>query len=114
MANKRELKKCIHLVCGDLLSECMAMSLYESKKDDESIKAIMRAFSNLKAAVKTKSFKDLKNIKAIISSILGVYANSISRVSHPQQGMKPKLYFKDLKDKFEQEICEIIDVMGNL
>ena len=89
MANKRELKKCIHLVCGDLLSECMAMSLYESKKDDESI-------------------------KAIISSILGVYANSISRVSHPQQGMKPKLYFKDLKDKFEQEICEIIDVMGNL
>ena len=53
-------------------------------------------------------------IKAIISSILGVYANSISRVSHPQQGMKPKLYFKDLKDKFEQEICEIIDVMGNL
>ena len=41
MANKRELKKCIHLVCGDLLSECMAMSLYESKKDDESIKAII-------------------------------------------------------------------------
>ncbi|MGN1376683.1 MAG: hypothetical protein ACI4V5_09010 [Prevotella sp.] len=89
MANKRELKKSIRMVCCDLLSECVAMSLYDGKKEAD-------------------------NINAIISSIFSIYGNSISRVSHPEQGMPPKLYFKDLRDKFEQEICEIIDVLGNL
>lgn len=77
------------MVCSDLLSECVAMSLYEKKKDADTI-------------------------KAIISSVFSVYGNAISRVSHPEKGMKPKLYFKDLKGQFEQEVCEIIDVLGNL
>ena len=38
----------------------MNIELIYNLKDDESIKAIMRAFSNLKAAVKTKGSKDLK------------------------------------------------------
>ena len=35
MANKRDLKKIINYICGNLFSECVAVSLYDNKKDEE-------------------------------------------------------------------------------
>ncbi len=89
MANKRRLKKMINYICGDLFSECMAVSLYNGKKNNE-------------------------DVKAILTSILIIHNNSIRRVSHPEPGMSPKLYYKDLKDKFNDQIGEIVDQIINI
>ncbi len=88
MANKRSLKKMINYICSDLFSECVAVSLYGNK--------------------------NIEDINAILTSILIVHNNYICRVSHPEPGMANKSYFKDLKEKFNIQVGEIIDQIGNI
>nr|WP_298454007.1 hypothetical protein [uncultured Prevotella sp.] len=89
MANKRKLKKMINYICSDVFSECMSASLYNGKKNNE-------------------------DVKAILMSILIIHGNSIRRVSHPEPGMSPKLYYKDLKNEFNVQICEVVDQIINI
>lgn len=89
MANKRKLKKIINYICNDLFSECVAASLYGKKEKNEEI-------------------------SAILSSILIMRNNYICRISHPEPGMSPKTYFKDLKEKLNVHITEIIDNIANI
>ena len=89
MSNKRDLKRTINYICGDLFTEGIAASLYGENRDTE-------------------------NIEAILTSILVMHNNYIRRVSHFQPGMPAKVYFKDLKEKFSKEVNEIIDQINNL
>lgn len=89
MANKRELKKIINYICNDLFSECIAASLYNGNKK-------------------------LDEVNAILTSILIVQREYVCRISHPEPGMPAKVYFKDLKDKFNKCIIEITDNIANI
>ena len=89
MSNKRDLKRTINYVCGDLFTEGIAASLYGENRDND-------------------------NTEAILTSILVMHSNYIRRVSHVQPGMPAKVYFKDLKDKFSKEVNEIVDQLNNL
>jgi hypothetical protein len=53
-------------------------------------------------------------VEALLTSILTVHSNFISRISHPEPGMKPQKYFQDLKEDFNKQISEIIDQISNL
>lgn len=89
MANKRNLKKIINYICSDLFSECIAASLYNGNKKQEEV-------------------------NAILASIIILQRNYVCRVSHPEPGMPPKSYFKDLKEKFTIQIEEITDNIANI
>ena len=89
MSNKRDLKRTINYICGDLFTEGIAASLYDENRDND-------------------------NTEAILTSILVMHSNYIRRVSHVQPGMPAKVYFKDLKDKFSKEVNEIVDQLNNL
>lgn len=89
MSNKRDLKKLINYICSDLFSECVAASLFSSKKNKE-------------------------DADAILTSILMMHKNYVSRISHPEPGMPAKAFFKDLVDNFNRETSDIIDQIGNL
>ena len=89
MSNKRDLKRTINYICGDLFTEGIAASLYGENRDND-------------------------NTEAILTSILVMHSNYIRRVSHVQTGMPAKVYFKDLKDKFSKEVNEIVDQLNNL
>lgn len=89
MSNKRDLKRTINYICGDLFTEGIAASLYGENRDND-------------------------NAEAILTAILVMHSNYIRRVSHVQPGMPAKVYFKDLKDKFSKEVNEIIDQLNNL
>ena len=89
MSNKRDLKRTINYICGDLFTEGIAASLYGENRDND-------------------------NTEAILTSILVMHSNYIRRVSHVQPGMPVKVYFKDLKDKFSKEVNEIVDQLNNL
>ena len=41
MANKRTLKKAIHLICEDLFAEAIALSLYGAEAQQESANALL-------------------------------------------------------------------------
>jgi len=87
--NKRTLKKCINLICDELLAECLAASLYVNKKDKG-------------------------NVEALLFSIIKLKSSAISRISHPEPGMSAKTYYKDLREKFSSQASEIIDQINNM
>ena len=89
MANKRQLKHAIKLICGELFAECVATSLYGPTDIKE-------------------------NYEALLFSIIKMQDNYISRVSHPEPGMKAALYYKDLKEKFNAEVDDIVNQINSL
>ena len=88
MASKRTLKKMINLICEELFAEGVARSLYghDTQKD---------------------------NGQSILFSIIKTHNNFISRISHQEPGMKPKTYYKDLREKFSAEVSGILDQINS-
>ncbi|MBP5799768.1 MAG: hypothetical protein J6W43_07645 [Prevotella sp.] len=87
MANKRSLKKAIHLVCEDLFAEAIALSLYGAEAQQESA-------------------------RTLLFSIVKTEDEYIRRISYPEPGMNPNDYFKDLREKFSAEVNDIVDQMN--
>ena len=87
MASKRTLKKKINLICEELFAEGVALSLYgpEAQKD---------------------------NGQAILFSIVKIHNNYISRISHPEPGMKKQEFYKDLREKFISRAQELADQLS--
>lgn len=88
MANKRTIKRHINYVCGELFAECVAMSMYNAKVSEE-------------------------DLKAMLASILVIHNDFIKRVSHPEPGMKPSLFYKNLINNFNKQVTEVIDQISN-
>lgn len=89
MANKRILKRTINYICSDLFAEAVAASLYGEKPNKD-------------------------NIDALLSSILIIHNDFLSRVSHPEPGMDKKVYYKAIIEDFNKQASEIIDQIQNL
>ena len=84
MMNKRSLKKAINAVSDQLFANAVAVSLYGNNRNAE-------------------------NDEALINSILTLREDFVSRISHPEPGMKKQAYYKDLRDKFISQAQEIAD-----
>jgi len=84
MAKRRELKKAINFLCGELFAECVAVMHYQKKVDQADIDNVM-------------------------TSILTLQDDMLSRVSHPEPGMKPKDYFKHLRENMATHTDEIVE-----
>ncbi len=89
MSNKRTLKKQINHVCEELFVDFVAASLYGKAPTQEKAEAILRSLAHLQK-------------------------NYTSRICHPEPGMSPKSYFKDLRISFSKETHEILDHIINL
>jgi hypothetical protein len=87
MANKRTLKRAIRLICEELFSEAVAVSMYgpESNKG---------------------------NAEALLFSIIKLEDEYISRISHSEPGMKACQYYKDLREKFSAQVSDILDQLN--
>jgi hypothetical protein len=89
MANKRNLKRTINYICSDLFAEVVAASLYGEKPNKD-------------------------NTDALLTSLIIIHNDYISRVSHPEPGISTKAYYKALIDDFNKQVSEIIDQIQNL
>jgi len=89
MASKRDLKRNINYICSDLFAECMAASLYGDNVKNE-------------------------DVNALLMSIIILKNDFVSRISHPEPGMKTKKYFKALINDFNKQASELIDQISNL
>jgi len=89
MSNKRELKRQINYICSDLFAECVASSLYADNRPTE------------------------EDIDALLTSIMLIHSDFISRVSHPEPGMPAKKYFRALIVDFNKQVNELIDQICN-
>ena len=84
MMNKRSLKKAINAVSDQLFANAVAVSLYGTDRNAE-------------------------NDEALIQSILSMREDFVSRISHPEPGMKKQDYYKDLREKFISQAQELAD-----
>ena len=84
MANKKTLKKSINLICDSLFADAVAVSLYGTEVQQQQAETLLNTIAKMEL-------------------------DFIGRVSHPEPGMPPKVYFKDLCDKFTAQAQEIID-----
>ncbi|MBR6320092.1 MAG: hypothetical protein IKR50_06620 [Prevotella sp.] len=89
MANKRTLKRTIKVICGELLTEAVAATLYGNEAHRE-------------------------NADALLFAVVKMQSNFVSRVSHPEPGMKAKTYFRDLRSKLAAQVGELADQINNL
>lgn len=89
MAKKKDLKQSINCICGDLLAEGVAVSLYGSDKDKDAV-------------------------KELLSTIIVMRNDFVRRISHPEPGMKAHAYYKKLIDDFNQQVSDTIDQLTNL
>ncbi len=89
MANKKSLKRGINLICEELFTECVAASLYGAERHKD-------------------------NAEALLSSIIRLQSDFICRVSHPEPGMPPKLFYKTLRQQFSAQVGEIVDHINTL
>ena len=82
MAKRRVLKRTITNICSELFIEGVAAS-----------------FNN----------KHPENSEALLSSILKMEREFVCRISHVEPGMKARTYFKDLSEKFNARVIELVD-----
>jgi len=89
MANKRTLKRCIKLISEELFTEAVAAALYGNEPNKD-------------------------NTEALLFSIIRIQNDYISRVSHPEPGITARMYYKNLREKFNAEVGDIDDQINNL
>ncbi len=88
MASRKELKKNINYIAGELFTECLVHSLYVPGTDKQKADELM-------------------------AEILNMQDESISRISHTEPG-NVKGFYKKLHADFNAKVDEIIDAMGKL
>jgi len=84
MAKKKDLKRAINYVCSDLFAETVAASLYGTSKNQETVDHTLTA-------------------------IIVLRNDYIKRISHPDPGMKPYHYYKEIIKEFNTKVSDIID-----
>lgn len=88
MASRKNLKKNVNYIAGELFAECMVNSLFvpgtDKKKADE-----------------------------LLGEILAMQDEFISRISHTEPG-NVKGFYKKFRSDFNAKVDEIIDAMGKL
>lgn len=85
MANKRDLKRTINYITSELFAETVAASLYNSKPSQE-------------------------DVDGILSSVVMINNDFISRVSHPEPG----IYYQNLIKDFNKQVSEVVNQIANL
>ena len=87
MANKRELKKSINYVAGDLFQECIVLKMI--KKADNA------------------------KVDEVLVDILNLQNEFLARANHPQPGAV-KAYYRKLYADFGDAVEAIINKMKNM
>jgi len=88
MANKRQLKKRINNLCGDLFAECIAC-VYYAKVNREDADNVM-------------------------ISILNMQDDILCRISHVEPGLPTKVFFKKLNEDLNHATEAIVSQIESL
>ena len=88
MANRKDLKKAINYIAGELFTECIICSL------------------NLSEEGKQKADK-------VMTDILNMQNEFISRISHTEPG-NVKGFYKKLREDFSTQVNGIVTAIGQL
>ena len=87
--NKRQLKKSVNYICSELFAEGVAASLYSQRANRD-------------------------NTNALLASVINIQNDFVRRISHPEPGMKAKVFYNQLIKDFNNTVSEVIDQIAHL
>ena len=87
--NKRQLKKSVNYICSELFAEGVAASLYSQSATRD-------------------------NTNAVLASVINIQNDFVRRISHPEPGMKAKVFYNQLIKDFNNTVSEVIDQIAHL
>lgn len=82
MANRRQLKKSIKMITGDLFADCVALGMCQQV--------------------------DEKKLDELMTEIIAIHGEYVARISHTEKGSE-KLFYKKLKEEFTQKVNDLSD-----
>lgn len=82
MASKRNLKKAVKNICGDLFADCVALSMCQEGNDEK--------------------------LKDLMAMVMATYQDYVSRLSHVEKGQE-KVFFKKFRTEFTQQVNKLSD-----
>lgn len=85
---RKELKKRINFLCGELLAECMAAADFTEKDN-------------------------MQDVENVMFGVLEMQSEWTKRLSHVEPG-STKLFFKKMKEDMQKRTDEIIDQIQSL
>lgn len=85
---RKDLKKHINYLCGELLAECIAAASYTTKDNKQDVENVM-------------------------FSIVDMQNDWICRLSHIEPG-STKLFFKKLREEMQRRTDEIVEQINEL
>ena len=77
MANRKQLKKSIRKITGELFADCVALSLCQQADRDK--------------------------LEQLMQEVLNVHNDYVARISHTEPG-SVKMYYKKLKQEFTEKV----------
>lgn len=89
MSNRKDLKHSVNTICQGLLAECVATSLYVGNVNQD-------------------------DADAILTCILKMQRQFVSRIGHPEPGLSKKAYYANLTADFKKQVNEVVDQINNL
>jgi hypothetical protein len=89
MTNKRVLKRTINCACGDLFAECVAAACFTQKHD-------------------------LADVDALLTCIIRINNDFVRRISHPEPGIRPRVFYNQLIADFSKQALELEDQIRSI
>lgn len=80
MANRKQLKKSIRKITGELFADCLALSLCQQADRDK--------------------------LEQLMQEVLNVHNDYVARISHTEPG-SVKMYYKKLKQEFTEKVNDL-------
>ena len=80
MANRKQLKKSIRKITGELFADCVALSLCQQADRDK--------------------------LEQLMQEVLNVHNDHVARISHTEPG-SVKMYYKKLKQEFTEKVNDL-------
>ena len=80
MANRKQLKKSIRKITGELFADCVALSLCQQADRDK--------------------------LEQLMQEVLNVHNDYVARISHTEPG-SVKMYYKKLKQEFTEKVNDL-------
>ena len=86
MASRKQLKKSVKMITGDLFADCVALSMCQ-QSNQETLDALMK-------------------------EVIDLHTDFVTRISHTEPG-KAKAFYKNFKEKFTAKVNDLSERIVN-
>lgn len=83
MSSRKNLKKAVKGICGDLFADCVVLSMVEQGNREE--------------------------LRKLMGEVAALYGDIVARINHVEPGLAPRVFFKKVRHDFTERANELSD-----